>query len=91
MKGGGGCGGGGGGVRRLHTVLVQTGSKPWLSCSYRLIIELGKCCPEGSAFIFDWIAVKLAGNQDRHKVSDEIEFHRIRLPRPRVPKLLLIL
>ena len=24
--------------------------------------------------IFDWIIIKLTGNQDRHKISDEFEF-----------------
>ena len=31
-------------------------------------------CLQASSYIFDWIFVKLAGNQDRHKISDEFEF-----------------
>ena len=30
-----------------------------------------KCCGHGSTFIFDRIFVKVAGNQDKHKISDE--------------------
>ena len=33
-----------------------------------------KWCLQASSFIFDQIFVKLAGNQDRHKISDEFEF-----------------
>ena len=35
---------------------------------------MGKCCLHASAFIFDWIIIKVAGNQDRHKSSDEFDF-----------------
>ena len=32
---------------------------------------MGKCCFQASSFIFDWIIIKVDGNQDRHKSSDE--------------------
>ena len=38
---------------------------------------MGKCCLRASSFIFDRNIIKVAGNQDRHKSSDE--FDRIRL------------
>ena len=28
---------------------------------------MGKCCLHASPFIFDWIIIKVAGNQDKHK------------------------
>ena len=28
---------------------------------------MGKCCLHASSFIFDWIIIKVAGNQKRHK------------------------
>ena len=31
-----------------------------------------QCCPDDSDFTFDPIFVNLAGNQDRHKISDEL-------------------
>ena len=34
---------------------------------------MGKCCLHASSFIFDRI-IKVAGNQDRHKSSDEFDF-----------------
>ena len=34
----------------------------------------GKCCLHASLFIFDRIIIKVAGNQDRHKSSDEFDF-----------------
>ena len=40
--------------------------------SHRLIME--KWCLQASSFIFNRISVKLAGNQDRHNISDEFEF-----------------
>ena len=43
-----------------------------LKISRRLI--MGKWCLQASSFIFDRIFVKLAGNQDNHKISDELEF-----------------
>ena len=35
---------------------------------------MGKCCLHASSFIFYQINVKVAGNQDRHKSSDEFDF-----------------
>ena len=35
---------------------------------------MGKCCLHASFFIFDQIVLKVAGNQDRHKTSDEFDF-----------------
>ena len=43
-----------------------------LKLSHRLI--MGKWCLQASSFTFDRIFVKLAGNQDSHKISDEFEF-----------------
>ena len=48
-----------------------------LKISNRLI--MGKCCLHAGSFIFDRIIIKVAGNQDRHKSSDEFDFGRIRL------------
>ena len=49
-------------------------SCPWASkkISHRLI--MGKCCLHASLFIFDWIIIKVAGNQGRHESSDEFDF-----------------
>ena len=41
-------------------------SCPWLI--------MGKWCHHTNSFIFDRILIKVAGNQDRHKSSDEIDF-----------------
>ena len=35
---------------------------------------MGKCCLHASSFLFDWIIIKVAGNQDRHKSSDKFDF-----------------
>ena len=43
-----------------------------LKISHRLI--MGQWCLQASSFIFDRIFVKLAGNQDSHKISYEFEF-----------------
>ena len=34
---------------------------------------MGKWCFHASLFIFDRIIIKVAGNQDKHKSSDEFE------------------
>ena len=48
-------------------------SCPWgLKISHRLI--MGKWCLHASSFIFYRIIIKVAGNQDRHKSSDEFYF-----------------
>ena len=43
-----------------------------LNISHRL--KMGKWCVHASSFIFDQIVIKVAGNQDRHKSSDEFDF-----------------
>ena len=48
---------------------------PWVSEKFPIDI-MGKWCLQASSFIFDRIFVKLAGNQDRHKISDEFKFRR---------------
>ena len=35
---------------------------------------MGKWCLHASSFIFDQIVIKVAGNQERHKSSDEFDF-----------------
>ena len=35
---------------------------------------MGKCCFHASALTFDRIIIKVAGNQDRHKSSNEFDF-----------------
>ena len=35
---------------------------------------MGKWCLHAGSFIFDQIVIKVAGNQDRHKSSDEFDF-----------------
>ena len=40
--------------------------------SHRL--TMGKWCLQANSFFFYWIFIKLAGNQDMHKLSDEFEF-----------------
>ena len=37
-------------------------------------LRWGKCCLHASSFIFDWIIIRVAGNQDRHKSLDEFDF-----------------
>ena len=53
-----------------------------LKISHRLI--MGKWCLQASSFIFDQIFVKLAGNQDSHKISDEFKFRLDRISHFRV-------
>ena len=48
-----------------------------LKISHRLI--MGKWCLQASSFIFDRIFIKLAGNQDSHKISDKFEFQLDRI------------
>ena len=38
-----------------------------------------KRCLQASSFIFDRIFIKLAGNQEKHKISDEFEFRPDRI------------
>ena len=44
---------------------------------HRLI--MGKCCLHAGLFIFDRILIKVAGNQDRHKVGTSLILGWIRL------------
>ena len=53
-----------------------------LKISHRLI--MGKWCLQASSFSFDRIFVKLAGNQDSHKISDKFEFWLDRISHFRV-------
>ena len=50
--------------------LIRSSSN--LQISHRLM--MGKWCLQASLFIFYQIFVRLAGNQDRHKILDEFEF-----------------
>ena len=43
-----------------------------LNISHRL--KMGKYCLHASSFIFNRIIIKVAGNQDRRKSSDEFDF-----------------
>ena len=45
-------------------------SCPWTSKKFPIDI-MGKCCLHASSFIFDWIIIKVAGNQERHRSSVE--------------------
>ena len=68
----------------MHKVSEEFDSRPdWttdygVSCLERLKIShrliMGKRCLQARSFIFDRIFVKIAGNQDSHKISDEFEF-----------------
>ena len=37
---------------------------------------MGKCCLRASSFILDWLNIKVAGNQDRHKSLVQFDFRR---------------
>ena len=55
-------------------------SCPWASKKFPIdLIIMGKCCLHASSFIFDRIIIKVAGNQDRRKSSQELISGRIRL------------
>ena len=47
-------------------------------------LTIGKWCTQASSFILYRIFVKLAGNQDRHKISNEFEFRPDRISHFRV-------
>ena len=53
----------------LETLPSELGAIERLKISHRLI--MGKWCLQASTFIFHWIFVKLADNQDWHKISDD--------------------
>ena len=67
------------GIKSRNSNFYQIGSLPTelgalerLKQSHRRI--MGKWCLQASSFIFDRIFVKIADNQNRHKISDEFEF-----------------
>ena len=41
---------------------------------HKVLGQIGKCCLHASSFFFDWIIIKVADNQDRHKSSNEFDF-----------------
>ena len=53
-----------------HIILDKFVFRPHLSILSYSPLSAGKCGHD-STFIFDQIFVKLAGNQDRHKISEE--------------------
>ena len=66
---------------------MSTGLKSWTSSilnQFRLLtcelpaleglIDLGKCCPDDSDFIFDQIFIRLIDNEDSHKILDKFDF-----------------
>ena len=61
---------------RLHKVLGQIGSKLWFPWQLKTPIDLlwGKRCLHLFSVVFDPILFVLAGNEDMHKISDELEF-----------------
>ena len=46
----------------------------WASEKISHRLTMGKWCLQASSFIFDPIFIKLTGNQERHKISDEFKF-----------------
>ena len=61
---------------RQDKVLGQMVLKLWLPWQPNVPIDLQweKCCDGPNPFIFDWIFFNIAGNEDRHKISDEFSF-----------------
>ena len=57
---------------QIGPLTMELAALDHLKISHGLI--MGKWCLQGSLFIFDRIFVKLADNQDSHKISDEFEF-----------------
>ena len=49
---------------RIGPLTMELAALERLKISHRLI--MGKWCLQASSFIFDWVFVKLAGNQDSH-------------------------
>ena len=39
-----------------------------------MLIDLGKCCLDDSDFSFDWLFIRLPGNEDSHKILEELDF-----------------
>ena len=48
-------------------------TRPWATKNFPLDLQWRKCCLDDSFFTFDRIFINLAGNQDSHKILDEIE------------------
>ena len=57
---------------QIRPLPTELGALERWKISHRLI--MGKWCLQTSSFNFDRIFIKLAGNQDRHNISDEFEF-----------------
>ena len=53
-------------------------SCPWASKNISHRLMMGKWCLHASSFIFDWIIIKVVGNQDRHKSSVKFDLGQIR-------------
>ena len=62
---------------QIGPLTVELAALEHLKISHRLI--MGKWCLQASSFIFYRIFVKLAGNKDSHKISDEFEFQLDRI------------
>ena len=72
-----------------HKISDEFEFRPYWTASYGLrclerlkishILRMGKWCLQASSFIFDSILIKLAGNQDRHKIWDGFEFRPDRI------------
>ena len=62
---------------QIGPLTMELAALEHLNISHRLI--MGKWCLQASSFIFDRIFVKLAGNQDSHKISNEFEFRLDRI------------
>ena len=68
--------------RQIGPLPTELSALVHLKISHTLI--MGKWCLQASSFIFYRIFVQLAGNQDRHKISDEFEFRPDRISHFRV-------
>ena len=66
----------------MHQISDEFEFRPDRTTDYELplrskkfhILIIGKWCLHASSFIFDRIIIKVAGNLDRHKSSDEFDF-----------------
>ena len=61
---------------RLHKVLGQIGSKLWFPWQQKVPTDLqwGKRCRHLFSVVFYQIFFRLAGKEDRHKISDKFQF-----------------
>ena len=57
---------------QIEPLTTELAALEHLKNSHRLV--MGKWCLHDSSFIFNRIIIKVAGNQDRHKYSDEFDF-----------------